>query len=622
MDTENNVEQVTSDVEQPTKEEQKVSLDAMIEEYSKKTREELVNDLQELIAKEDFEQMRLRVPLIKNAFNNISKEKVDVVVEQEQENKEENKEENQDKETSQDDELGKSFRQLYNTYKEKRQAFLQKEEEQKQENLNKKQSLLEDLKKLLDSEQTLKEIYDEFNTIQEKWKAIGNVPHNEVNNLWENYHFLMDKFYDKVKINKELRDLDMKKNLEEKVALCEKVEELLLNDDVNESFSLLQDYHKQWKEIGAVPSDKNDEIWERFKRASDSINARRREYYEKRKDEIDENIKKKQDLIEKVSAVISKELSSLGDWSKATEEINALFAQWKEIGIVPKKDNEPLWTKFKTMVDGFFASRKEIFEKAKQDEEDNYNKKIALCVKAEELAKRTDFDSATKEIKQIQEDWKKVGYVRRSLSDKVWTRFRAACDEFFKQKSENYFSTHQEVMDNIKKKEDLIEELKQHTFAEDKQENVNALKDFQKRWFDVGFTPKEERKRLQKEWEDIINANRDKLQISADEITNRGTSRNGSPMRNDVETSSIQRKIKAIENEIEQVENNLGFLANSRNADLLKKEFQSKIDKLSQEKHELIDRIKNIKKEEQPKENTEKKPENIEQAKQEETKQE
>jgi hypothetical protein len=164
--------------------------------------------------------------------------------------------------------------------------------------------------------------------------------------------------------------------------------------------------------------------------------------------------------------------------------------------------------------------------------------------------------------------------------------------------------------------------LKQHTFAEDKQENVNALKDFQKRWFDVGFTPKEERKRLQKEWEDIINANRDKLQISADEITNRGTSRNGSPMRNDVETSSIQRKIKAIENEIEQVENNLGFLANSRNADLLKKEFQSKIDKLSQEKHELIDRIKNMKKEEQPKENTEKKPENIEQAKQEETKQE
>lgn len=618
MDTENNVEQVTSDVEQPTKEEQKVSLDAMIEEYSKKTREELVNDLQELIAKEDFEQMRLRVPLIKNAFNNISKEKVDVVVEQEQENKEEN----QDKETSQDDELGKSFRQLYNTYKEKRQAFLQKEEEQKQENLNKKQSLLEDLKKLLDSEQTLKEIYDEFNTIQEKWKAIGNVPHNEVNNLWENYHFLMDKFYDKVKINKELRDLDMKKNLEEKVALCEKVEELLLNDDVNESFSLLQDYHKQWKEIGAVPSDKNDEIWERFKRASDSINARRREYYEKRKDEIDENIKKKQDLIEKVSAVISKELSSLGDWSKATEEINALFAQWKEIGIVPKKDNEPLWTKFKTMIDGFFASRKEIFEKAKQDEEDNYNKKIALCVKAEELAKRTDFDSATKEIKQIQEDWKKVGYVRRSLSDKVWTRFRAACDEFFKQKSENYFSTHKEVMDNIKKKEDLIEELKQHTFADDKQENVNALKDFQKRWFDVGFTPKEERKRLQKEWEDIINANRDKLQISADEITNRGTSRNGSPMRNDVETSSIQRKIKAIENEIEQVENNLGFLANSRNADILKKEFQSKIDKLSQEKHELIDRIKNIKKEEQPKENTEKKPENIEQAKPEETKQE
>jgi hypothetical protein len=625
MDTENNVEQPTNEEinvqnneQEQKQEEQKISLDVMIQEYSTMTREDLVNELQKLLEKEDFEDLRLRVPLIKNAFTSLTPEK------KVEENTEAQDTEGtqEKKEDSQDDETEKSFRQLYNTYKEKRQAFLEKEEKQKEDNLKQKQTLLEELKKLLDSEQTLKEIYDAFNAIQEKWKSIGNVPHNEVNNLWENYHFLMDQFYDKVKINKELRDLDMKKNLDLKIELCEKVEELLLNEDVNESFTLLQDYHKQWKEIGAVPSDKNDEIWERFKRASDAINARRKEYYEKRKDEIDENIKKKQDLIDKVSAVISKELKTIGEWNKATTEINELFASWKTIGMVPRKDNELLWTKFKTMIDGFFASRKEIFTNAKQEEEDNYNKKLALCVKAEELAKRTDFDVATKEIKQLQEDWKKIGYVRRALSDKIWTRFRAACDEFFKQKSDNYFSTHQEVIENIKKKEDLLEELKNYAFTENKQENVNTLKDFQKRWFEVGFTPKEDRKRLQKDWDDIINANRDKLQISAEEIANKGLGRNSMPIRNDVEVSSLQRRIKAIENEIEQVENNLGFLAHSKNADILKKDFQEKINKLNKEKKDLIDRIKGNKKEEQQKENPEKKEENMEKTPEQETKQE
>src|SRR5574344_89346 len=357
MNTENveqPINQEQQEINEQAVEQEKVSLDVMIAEYSQKTREELLQEIKNLLDKGDFEQMKSRIPLINNAFNNLPKPKVEKV-----ENNEDDTQQTKQEEVKQEDEIETSFRQLYNIYKEKRQEYQQKEEEQKENNFKKKQSLLEDLKKLLDSEQTLKEIYDEFNAIQEKWKEIGNVPHNEVNNLWENYHFLMDKFYEKVKINKELRDLDMKKNLESKIELCEKVEQLLLVEDINESFSLLQEYHKQWKEIGPVPSDKNDEIWERFKRASDAINTRRREFYEQKKGEIEENIKQKNDLIEKVSKVIANEFKTMGDWNKATEEIKQLFDLWKTIGIVPRKDNEVLWAKFKTMIDGFYSSRKE-----------------------------------------------------------------------------------------------------------------------------------------------------------------------------------------------------------------------------------------------------------------------
>ncbi|MCH3923844.1 MAG: DUF349 domain-containing protein [Bacteroidales bacterium] len=592
MNTENveqPINQEQQEINEQAVEQEKVSLDVMIAEYSQKTREELLQEIKNLLDKGDFEQMKSRIPLINNAFNNLPKPKVEKV-----ENNEDDTQQTKQEEVNQEDEIETSFRQLYNIYKEKRQEYQQKEEEQKENNFKKKQSLLEDLKKLLDSEQTLKEIYDEFNAIQEKWKEIGNVPHNEVNNLWENYHFLMDKFYEKVKINKELRDLDMKKNLESKIELCEKVEQLLLVEDINESFSLLQEYHKQWKEIGPVPSDKNDEIWERFKRASDAINTRRREFYEQKKGEIEENIKQKNDLIEKVSKVIANEFKTMGDWNKATEEIKQLFDSWKTIGIVPRKDNEVLWAKFKTMIDGFYSSRKEAMSSLRQEEDENLNKKIALCVKAEEIAKRTDFDQATKDIKQLQEDWKTTGFVKRAVGEKVWTRFRAACDEFFKQKSESYLKTHQEVVDNIKKKEDLLEELKNHTFTEDKQENVNTLKDFQKRWFEIGFTPRIERKKLQEEWDNVINANRDKLQITAEEIASRNSNNNKRNINTVVESASknIQRRIKEIDNEIIQLENNLGFFANSKNADILKKEFEAKIDKLRKEKNDFINKMK------------------------------
>lgn len=603
MDAENNVEQ--TNLQEQTQSNEQATLNALIELYSTKTRQELVGLLKEELQKGDFDQMRIRIPLIRNAFSTITKQAVTTIEQPKQEdnssenisleteNQTDNSSEQVEQTSVEEDPVEKEFYALYNEYKAKRQQHIDAEQAQKEDNLKKKQELLEQLKVLLDSDKSLKEIYDDFNAIQDKWKAIGNVPHNEVNNLWESYHFLIDKFYEKVKINRELRDLDMKKNLEEKLILCEKAEELLLSDDINNSFRILQDYHKQWKEIGPVPSDKNDEIWERFKKASDDINTRRKEYYEQRSEELEANLKEKQALVEQATQINSHHRESFADWNKDAELMTELVNKWKTIGRVPNQYNEEIWNKFKAQKDGFFEARKEVYNQNKKVEEDNYNKKLELCQAAEEIAKRTDFDNATKELLALQQEWKKIGYVRKSLSEKVWQRFRSACDEFFAKKSENYMQTHQEVEANIQKKQSLIEELKAYVFSDDKNKNLEILKDFQKRWFEVGFTPKQERQKLQSQWEEIIKANKDKLQISAQEIADKGTAALGK--FKDVASGgkeALAARVRVLEKQISSVENNLGFLAQSKNADLLRKEFETKIETLKREKQLLLDRIK------------------------------
>lgn len=617
MSTENNVEQ--TNLEESVKiekqanqqaneqQEQQISLDAIIAEYSTKTREELVDELKNLINGGDFEQMRSRAPLIRNAFQALSKPEFEESqqadkLEQKTDSEEANQnaenvaaEDAQQKIIQQYRQVEKEFYDLYKQYKDKRQQYQEEQEAQKKKNLEEKQHLLEELKALLDSDKMLKEIYDDFNAIQEKWKTVGNVPHEEASNLWESYHFLMDKFYEKVRINRELRDLDLKKNLEEKLVLCEKAEELLVSEDINNSFQILQEYHKQWKEIGPVPSDKNDEVWERFKKASDAINARRKEYYEKRIGELDDNLQQKQELVNEASEINSHKRETMADWTKDTEAMNTLVEKWKTIGPVPRQYNDEVWNKFKAQKDGFFEARKEMFAHNKQVEDDNYNKKIALCERAEQISERTDFDKATKELLALQQQWKEIGYIKHSLNEQLWVRFRAACDKFFNRKSEDYMQTHKEAEENIQKKQNLIEELKAFVFSDDKIKNVEVLKDFQKRWFDVGFTPKLERQKLQQQWDEIISANKEKLQITAEEIAQKGgrLAANVTKIAGNGK-NAINARIKILERQIDSFENNLGFLSNSKNADILKKEIEAKVNRLKDEKNELAKQLKKL----------------------------
>jgi len=334
------------------------------EDFDTYTRTELVDQLEKAVQDTDINSVKTRIALIKVSY--LKKKKEENL--QKYEHIMEEGGSKEELEAIQEDELDIKFNEIFNIYKANKARYTEEQEKIKQENLKKKLQILEDLKNLIGSEETLKKTYDEFKILQERWKEIGMVPRTEINNLWQNYHFLVEKFFEKVKLNKELKDLDLKKNLEAKIALCEKTEELLLETSIIKSFKKLQKYHEEWKEIGPVPADKKDEIWERFKNTTDKINDRRREHYSLIEKDQQKNLETKTALCEQATEVLVQKNETIKEWQDNTNKINELLNIWKSIGPVPQKYNNDVWTKFKSSLDTFFANKKDFFDKLKEQQ--------------------------------------------------------------------------------------------------------------------------------------------------------------------------------------------------------------------------------------------------------------
>lgn len=579
------------------------SEEEMRTQYGAMDREELVSRFSDYLNADDLEALRLRAKIIKEFFENMTqrleREALEAFLSAGGQQEDYEKKE---------DVLEAKFRKLYSEYKEARQKFLEKQEQEKLDNLARKEEVLEQLRSLLQSELSLKETYDSFNSIQEKWRAIGAVPRAQVNTLWENYHFLIEKFYDKVKISKELRDMGLKKNLEEKIALCERVEGLMLESSINKSFKQLQECHQLWKEIGPVPTDKNEEIWERFKNASDAVNKRRQEYYDKMREEQSNNYLAKIALCEKLEEVLKHECDNIRKWNDTTNEVNELFKLWKTIGPVPKAENESIWERFKKPIDDFYQRKKEAFDRMKSEQEVSLAKKTELCMRAEAIAERSDWKAATEELLKLQAEWKEVGYLPKKLSDKLWTRFRQACDRFFERKSEDYKARKSNELENVAKKEALIEKVKAFSFSEDKQANLDAIKDFQRQWAEIGFVPNAERQRLYSEFRKAIDAHFDKLQADSMELSLNAFKERVESNPEDrkyfsKERKQLQDQLQKLRSDLMIWENNLGFLASSRQADLLRAEFEKKMERaradiaLLQAKLKVLNESDNDKKE-------------------------
>ncbi len=545
-------------------------------DYSSMDREALLAAFNELL-NDDITRIRNRASAIRNQFNLLNKEV-------EKQNFEAFLAEGGDKDDYKpaNDAIAEAFHKAFDTYRTRRQKMQEQIEAQKAANYEAKKQILDDLRTLIDKdEETLKQTYDEFNAIQDKWKSIGEVPREQMNDLWQNYHFLIEQFFNKVKINKELRMLDLKRNLEQKIQLCERAEELIVETSVVKAFKVLQELRNQWREIGPVPTEQNEETWQRFNNAANQIDERRREYYDQRKEELDQNLLAKQALIEKATELTQQLPQSTKAWNDTTEALDELLKLWKSIGPVPREQNETIWEQFKGIIDKHYADKKLHFGQLRDEQSENYNKKIDLCLRAEAIAKREDWKKATEELLQLQAEWKTIGPTSRKVSDKIWHRFRSACDEFFAKKGEFFKDIRSSENENLAKKTAILDELKAYQFGDNKEENLNAIKDFQRRWAEVGHVPMKEKDRIQKEYRTLLDGIFQQLQISAREADEnafrervRHSFSNGAL---DSEKDRLLSQIEKMNSDLKLWENNLGFLANSKQADLLKQEFEKKM---------------------------------------------
>ena len=540
---------------------------------------QLIEILEETVQDTDVVKIKDKVVSIKSNFLRICKEEREQEMEQfildggDKENYE-----------HVEDPLEIRFRAAFNIFRNNKIKYNESLEEQKVANLQQKNAILEELKQLINSEETLKKTYDEFRALQDKWKEIGQVPAGEITNLWNNYHFLIEKFYDKVKINRELRDLDLKKNLEAKIELCEKTEELLLEKSVTKAFKLLQKYHDEWKEIGPVPQEKKDEIWERFKNTTDKINQIRREHYSKIQDEQQANLDAKVAICEKIEELLNDNINSIGAWQKKSNEVNELFKVWKSIGPAQKKQNDEIWNRFKGSMDSFFS-------KLKEQQIDNYNRKIQLCVEAEALAESKEWKKATDQIKKLQEEWKKIGPVPKRHSDKIWKRFRSACDTFFTSKSEHFSGIKGVEEENLRLKRELLERISAYEIQKERSANMEAIKGFQREWMAIGYVPMKFKESTQNEYRKLIDGLFDKMKATENEISTAEYRNMVEGMKDDPESRDkvrkernvLTNKITKLREEIIVLENNIGFFSNSKQSELMRAEYEKKINRAKNE---------------------------------------
>lgn len=495
------------------------------------------------------------------------------------------------------------FNEALRIFKNNKAKYLENIEIEKQHNLEAKNAVIEDLRKLVDDKENhtnLKELNDKFKELQERWKTIGAVPQNESNNLWQNYHFYIEQFYDILRLNKEMKYLDLKKNLEQKIKLCEAAESLLLQESINQSFNELQALHNEWKEVGPVPEDKKEELWERFKNASDQINQRRREHYDQIFAEQQNNYNAKVVLCEKAEEVTAQPTETAKEFNSVSDQLTELLKVWKTLGAAPPKVNEEIWNRFKGSLDKFFEKKKEFFNKIKEEQQNNYNLKVNLAIQAEAIAKRTDWRAATDDILNLQKEWKNIGATARKHSEAIWKRFRGACDQFFEAKA-NYFNNIQEIEgENLRKKEDLIQRILDHQFGPDKAENLEAIKAYQREWTEIGYVPKNEKDRIYTAYRQAVDKRFADLKVSMEEVR-RDNYRNridnilsdpNSDKLLDKEKRFLTNKLSQLKEDISIWENNLGFFANSKNADLLKAEFSKKIEAAKAEVKDLEYKIK------------------------------
>ena len=492
------------------------------------------------------------------------------------------------------------LKELLAKYRELRQDLNRKLEDEKEENLKEKYNIIEGIKELINSQESLNKTFHDFRELQNRWRDIGPVPQANLKDLWESYHYHVEAFYDYIKINKELRDLDFKKNLEAKIRLCELAEELLLEPSVVEAFRKLQKLHDQWREIGPVPIEKRSELWERFKEATTKINRKHQEYFVNLKQEQKKNYEEKIILCEKAEEIARLDIEDHTEWEEKSRELIELQKVWKSIGFAPKKYNTQVYERFRKACDAFFDKKREHYSQNREEQQNNLQLKTELCIQAEGLQDSTDWKKTTNDLIALQKKWKSIGPVPQKQSEKIWKRFRAACDAFFDRKSEFYSKIDTHYEENLEKKKKLIEKIEKFKLTSDVEKNLGALKEFQREWSEIGYVPLKEKNEIQEQYRLAINAKFDLLKVDENKkallkyrsrlegIAGKPNAQNRFRMERD----KCFNKLKQLENDIVLWENNIGFFADSDNAEAMINDVNHKIESAKTKIEQLKGKIR------------------------------
>ena len=566
-----------------------------ISHYATNSKEQLIDSLKVLIEQE-VDKVKDEIEAIKQLFYKKTKAEIE---ELKKAFTEENGEEAEF--TVPKDELEETFKSLLNTFRTKKADLFAKLEKEKETNLIQKQHILEQMKVLVDSNDDVSVHINEFRTLQQKWKSIGQVPQASSTELWKQYNLYQESFWDLIKINNELREYDFKKNLESKNSLCEAAEKLDNEKDVISAFQQLQKLHEEWHELGPVAREIREQIWNRFKEASTVINKKHQSYFDTIRKLEDENYEAKTVLCDKIEAFDYSQLNNYKGWDDATKTVLEWQEEWRSIGFAPRKVNQKVFDRYRKACDAFFAAKAEFYKETKNVLTQNADKKKALCEKAEALKESTEWKETGDKMIQLQKEWKTIGPVAKRLSDELWKRFITACDYFFEQKNKNTSGQRNIEAENLAKKKELIAKITAFEKTDNPAESLTALRSLMAEWSTIGHVPFKEKDKVYKEYREAVDKQFETLNVDASNRRIESFRSNLKDMSakgdNKLyrEREKLVRAYEHLKSEIATYENNIGFFStNSKKGGGLIKEMERKIEALKDESKLIEQKINMI----------------------------
>jgi hypothetical protein len=564
--------------------------------YNSLSIEELIEEHEQLLETEKPYSVSKQIDEIKVCFY----KKLHSLNNTEKESEEEETETDSEKQEKTLHPLEIKFKQVHNKYRKLKSEFRKNREKDEEKNLKIKQQIIVDIDLLIKEEESIKTTFEKFRTLQNKWRNTGNVPLKENNNLWQSYHHHVEMFYDYIKINNDLRDLDFKRNLEQKTLICEKAEKLLTEKSINSAFDTLQELHEHWKNIGPVVRELREEIWNRFQVASREINKKKNDYFHKKQAIRKNNLKIKSEICKQIIGLSTPLADNHNQWVKLTEELKVLSEKWKKAAPIEKEDLKKSWSEFREINNEFFQNKSAFYKNKKEAISTNLQIKVSICEKAESLSNSTQWNDTGKTLIKLQEQWKNSPFVPNNTSSPIWKRFRKACDTFFNARKSHYKKLDQEKEVNLKEKVAVLKKVNLFSVSDDAKKDIVNLKEFSKQWNSIGFIARDSMK-INDEFNKLISSLYNKLKIDKSEKENiqflaKTESLKGNKHQLDKEKDFIRKQIESVNKVISQYENNISFFGYGKGTESMKGEVMKKIDQSKKEIETLKDKLSTLNK--------------------------